>query len=131
MEIPKLTLRVLADRLAVVLLDPAAAIPEWAAQANFSSITRTTEELSIVCDENAVPSTINTADRGWRALQVEGELVFTLTGVLASIAGPLAAAQISIFAISTFKSDYVLVKEDQLSHAIAVLQQAGHSVNVP
>jgi hypothetical protein len=88
-------------------------------------VTRTPSELSIVCREDAVPAGI-LANRGWRAIAVDGKLDFALTGILASLASPLAAAGVSIFAISTYDTDYVLVKQDTLERAIATLVGAGH-----
>ena len=126
-----LTLSVLPDSLAICRLEREAGVPEWAgddiATGNFISITRTSDELSIVCNEQDVPSGVK-ADRGWRALKVEGPLDLSLTGVLASIAVPLAEAKINIFAISTFDTDYVLVKVDRVAEAIGVLRSAGHVV---
>ena len=122
-----LTLSVLPETLAICRLDRETAIPVWTT-GKFVSITRTSDELSIVCDERAVPSGVK-ADRGWRALKIEGPLDLALTGVLASIAVPLAEAKINIFAISTFDTDYVLVKAEKLNRALGVLRSAGHAVN--
>ena len=80
-----------------------------------------------MCAEENVPSDVK-ADRGWRALKVEGPLDLALTGVLASLANPLAEAQINLFAISTFDTDYLLVKGYNLARACEVLRQAGHGV---
>lgn len=121
-----LTLTLLPQTLTIGRLDRAASIPAWAT-GDFVSITRTRDEWSIVCDECAAPSDVK-ADRGWRALKVAGPLDLALTGVLASIANPLAEAQINIFAISTFDTDYVLVKVERLAEAIGVLRNAGHQV---
>ena len=93
----------------------------------FFSITRTRDELSVVCEESVAPEHAK-CERGWRALKVAGPLEFSLTGVLAAIAVPLAAAGVSIFAISTFDTDYVLVKDDALETALEVLRRAGHRV---
>jgi hypothetical protein len=90
-------------------------------------VTRTPDELSVVADEAAVPAGVR-AERGWRALQVAGPLDFNLTGILASLAYPLARAGISLFAVSTFDTDYVLIKEDKLHDALAALQAAGHTL---
>lgn len=93
------------------------------------AITRTRDELSIVCPQADVPpSTFSEPE--WRALKVAGPLDFSLTGVLASLAAPLADAGISIFALSTFDTDYLLVKSDVLALAVEVLRRAGHSVAV-
>jgi len=117
---------VLPDVLAVCRLDASAPIPGWV-RGDFVSITRTRDELSIVCAQANVPADVR-CERDWRALKVEGQLDFALTGILVSIATPLANAGISIFAISTFDTDYVLVKADVLDKAIQVLQKAGHQI---
>ena len=121
-----LTLSVLPESLAICRLDHDATVPKWAA-GNFVSITRTRDELSIVCDERDVPSDVK-ADREWRALKIEGPLDLAMTGVLASIAMPLAEAKINLFAISTFDTDYVLVKASRVADAIGALRDAGHLV---
>ena len=121
-----LTLSVLPEPLAICRLEREAGVPDWAT-GGFVSITRTRDELSIVCDERAVPSGVK-ADRGWRALKIEGPLDLALTGVLASIAVPLAEVKINLFAISTFDTDYVLVKADRVTEAIGVLRRAGHMI---
>ncbi len=124
-----LTLTVLPEAFAICRLDRAA-VPLWAAANDFISITQTRDELSIVCVEKFVPSDVK-ADRDWRALKVEGPLDLALTGVLASLANPLAEARINIFAISTFDTDYLLVKGYNLTRACEVLRQAGHRVETP
>jgi hypothetical protein len=123
-----LTLTVLPETLAICRLSVDEAVPEWAAAADFVSITQTIDELSIVCREANVPSDVK-ADRGWRALKVAGPLDLALTGVLASLVNPLAEAQINIFAISTFDTDYLLVKGYNLAGACDVLRGAGFVVN--
>jgi hypothetical protein len=120
------TIRTLADRLAICRLPPHAPLPEWASKESLWSVTRTTNELSIVCPEESVPSDIQ-ADRGWVPLQVVGPLPLTMTGVLSSLAEPLAQAGISIFAISTFETDIVLVRTAELQKAMNALSSAGHS----
>ncbi len=124
-----LTLSVLPETLVICHLDADEAVPDWAMLGEFVSITHTPDELSIVCAAEYVPPGVK-ANRGWRALKVEGPLDFALTGVLASIADPLAQAGISIFAISTFNTDYVLVKEPALQSAYEVLRRAGHEMMV-
>ena len=91
------------------------------------SVTRTAEELSVVCEQAGVPANIQ-AERDWRALRIKGTLDFSLTGILANIAFPLANAGISIFAVSTFDTDYVLVKAERLGEAVSALTAAGHRV---
>ena len=121
-----LPLHVLPPRLAICRLPPDAVLPSWAG-GPFVSTTRTDNELSVVCAEASIPEDI-AANRGWRALAVSGPLDFSLTGVLASLAGPLAAAGVSIFAISTYDTDYLLVKASDLPKAAETLSAAGHSV---
>jgi hypothetical protein len=96
--------------------------------AAFFSVTRTPDELSVVCAEDLAPHGAR-CEGGWRIFQVAGPLEFTLTGVLAAIAAPLANASVSIFAISTFDTDYVLVKEEKLARAVEALRGAGHRVS--
>jgi hypothetical protein len=122
-------LMVLPDRLSVCRLDAGDVPPSWALASPFFSITRTSEELSVVCLEASVPEG-NRAETGFRALAVEGPLDFSLTGVLSSLLDPLARAGISVFAISTFDTDYVLVRERELAPAIAALREAGHRISL-
>lgn len=117
----------LTQRLAVCRLSPDVENPSWLHQDGFFVIARTTEELSIVCDEDCVPESIQ-AEKGWRILKVQGPLEFTQVGVLADIAVPLARAGVSIFAISTFDTDYVLVKDTSLAQAVSALRDYGHFV---
>lgn len=119
-------LRVLPGTLAICRLGPDDAVPDWAG-GPFVAITRTPDELSVVCDEAGVPGEVR-AERGWRALQVEGPLDFSLTGVLAGLTAPLAAAGISVFVLSTFDTDYLLVREHDLPSAVIALRQAGCTV---
>lgn len=125
-----LDLSVLGETLAICRLAPDAAIPGWLPRAGFLSLTRTPDELSIVCRESAVPAGVTgPVSRGWRALKVEGPLDFSLTGVMASLAAPLAEAEISLFAIATYDTDYVLVSAVNLPLALDVLRAAGHEVH--
>jgi hypothetical protein len=123
----QLILSVLPDTFALCRLNNNAQIPEWALAGKFFSITRTLDELSIVCPQDHVPEEIQ-CEKGWRCLKVEGRLDLSLTGILASLAVPLAQAGISIFAVSTYETDYILVKEIVLEKVVAVLIQAGHQV---
>jgi hypothetical protein len=91
------------------------------------SVTRRGEELSVVCDEGRVPVEVK-AVRGWRALEVEGPIDFEAVGVLRALAAPLADAAVSIFAIATYDTDVVLVRETDLRRAVAALRDAGHPV---
>ena len=121
-----LRLTVLPEKLAVCRLGPAEDVPQWVAGA-FTSVTRTPDELSIVCDDQAVPPHVR-AERGWRLLRVEGPLPFELTGIAAAFVTPLADARISVFPIATFDTDYLLVKEECLAAAVEALRSAGHDV---
>ena len=122
-----LPLVILADKLAVCRLAVEAPFPDWARPVDLLAFIRTRDELTVVCVERLVPPE-TTAERGWRALQVQGPLDFALVGVLAAITAPLAEAGVSIFAISTYDTDYILVKEDALERAIQALGQAGFLV---
>lgn len=120
-------LTVLPDSLAMLRLPPDAPLPAWAMHSRFFSLTRTSDELSVVCSAEHVPGDLP-AEKGWRALKVKGPFALTEIGVLAALAAPLAAVKASLFAISTFDTDYLLVSEQQLPAAIAALRQAGHRV---
>jgi hypothetical protein len=100
-------------------------IPEWVQTRKLHCVTRTADELSIVCSDDSLPED-GTAERGWVALKLEGPFPFSMTGVLASFLQPLAQARIPIFAISTFDTDYVLLKQQDLERALAALRAAGH-----
>jgi hypothetical protein len=116
---------VLPEKLAVCQLTAGSGVPEWAVGAGFLCVTQTLEELSIVCEETRVPADIRT-ERDWIALKLEGPFPFAMTGVLTSCLQPLADAAIPIFAVSTFDTDYVLIKSDKLEPAIAALDAVGH-----
>jgi len=122
-----LDLTVLPETLAVCRLSPGAAAPHWLDGETFASVTRTPEETSVVCRAAVVPPGVR-AEAGWRALRVAGPLDFGLTGVLASLLAPLAAAGVSVFALSTFDTDVVLVREASLEEARAALVDAGHRI---
>ncbi len=122
-----LRLSLLPMRLAVCRLEKDAPLPGWAVSADFFTISRTLDELSIVCPEQAVPTGVQ-MEAGWRGLKVQGPLDFSLTGILAGLAGVLAREAISLFAISTYDTDYLLVREKDLDHAIATLGKAGYEV---
>lgn len=123
-----LKLSLLPGRYSICRLAPTAAIPSWALKGPFSSLTRTGEELSLVCEERHVPAGIQ-AERARRLFRVNGPLAFSQTGVLASLVDPLAEAGVSVFAVSTFDTDYLLVSERDTQVAIAALEQAGHTID--
>lgn len=122
-----LTMQVQPETLAVCRLDAAAPLPDWAMGGSFSALTRTADELSVICPQSSVPPGV-TCEPNWRALKVEGQLDFAMVGVLAGISGALADARISLFAISTFDTDYILVKETDLPGAVSALRSAGYEV---
>ena len=128
MPAPTVTLRVLDGELAVCRLPADAPAPPVPAGAALFAVTRTRGELSIVCPRADAPADAE-VEPGWRALGVLGPLDFGLTGILASLATPLAAASVSIFAISTYDTDYVLVRDTALPAAIDALRGAGHVVS--
>lgn len=121
-------LTLLPDALAVCRLPAGTAAPAWLDGEVFVSVTRTPEETSVVCRAAIVPAGVR-AEVGWRALRVAGPLDFALTGVLLALLAPLAAAGVSVFALSTFDTDYVLVREAALDGALAALRAAGHRVD--
>lgn len=123
----RLALTLLSETLAVCRLAPEAPLPPWATVEGFLSVTRTAEELSVVTAESQVPPHVE-CERSLRALKAEGSFDFSQVGILVAILNPLAEAGISIFAVSTYDTDYVLVREPELAPALAVLRAAGHSI---
>jgi uncharacterized protein len=120
-----LKFRQLPGLYAIVRFSASALIPEWAAKGDFTSITRTAEELSIVCPVDIVPKNVDAGPR-WLCLKLEGPFPFSQTGILLSFIEPLSSDQIPIFAISTYDTDYVLVPEKFAEAAISALQRAAH-----
>jgi len=118
-------LRLLPGSLSICRLPASDPVPGWVEGSGLSSITRTAGELSLVVPSDRVPPGTR-AESGWRALEVEGPIPFTATGVLESLLAPLARAGVPVFAVSTFDTDYVLVGEKDLVRAIASLRAAGH-----
>ena len=116
------------ERFAISRLAPGNPIPEWATQGSFFSITRTGDELSVVCELAQVPASMQ-AQSGWRVFRVHGPFVLTETGVLSALGSPMAEAKLSLFAISTFDTDYLLVASETLSDAITALERAGHTIH--
>ena len=124
----KLNLKLSPHLYAVCHFHPDKNIPYWALLGDFVSLTRTHEELSIVCQQENVPDDI-AAERGWRCVQVQGAFDFSVAGVHVSLAVPLAEADISSLAIATFATDYLLIKEENVEQALQVLKWAGHSID--
>ena len=122
-----ITIEITQGIYGVCRLSKEQAIPKWAIDSPFFSITKTLDELSIVCPQNNIPSDIK-CERDWKVLKVLGPLDFSLIGILASISGALAKKGVSIFAISTFDTDYILLKESSLANAIEALRQEGYFI---
>jgi hypothetical protein len=120
----QLRIAILEGRFAVCRLEAGEPVPQWV-RGSFTSVTRTADELSIVCDEAAVPGSAR-AERGWRALKVQGPIPFDTTGVAAALVGPLAEARISVFLLATFDTDYLLLKDEVFERATGILRAAGH-----
>ncbi len=122
-----LTLTILPETLAVCRLDPGDAVPAWAWAGEPACVARTRDELSVVCRADAVPEGVR-SEGGWRCLRAEGPFDFALTGILSAILAPLAAAGIAIFAFSTYDTDYIMLKAENLPRAAEALRAAGHRV---
>ena len=122
-----LRLRLLPGRLAVARLPEASSLPPWADGPGLVSITRREGELSIVCAEGRVPPDVR-AERGWRALEVEGPIDFQVVGVMHALTGPLARAGISVLGLGTFDTDVLLVREETTARALEALRAAGYPV---
>ena len=127
MEAPRLQLSLLPDVLAVCRLEPSDPIPDWATRTGFFSVSRTRDQLSIVCANSEVGDDVR-ASRGWRAIKIEGPLDLDLVGILVSVAVPLAHAGIGILPIGTFDTDYILVRDRQLPQAIKALRTTGFHI---
>ena len=122
-----LSLQLLPGEFAVCRLPATDPWPVWAGSRVFSSITRTADELSVICPAEQFPADVR-REGGWRLVKFAGPFDFDAVGVLASVTQPLAHAGISLLAVATFETDYVLLKENQLAEAILALEAAGHTV---
>jgi uncharacterized protein len=122
-----LSLKMLPGTFAVVRLNPDDVLPSWFQPRGFRTVSWTAEELSILCEEAMVPAGVP-AERDWRCLMLQGPFPFELTGILLAVLAPLAEAGIGIFAVSTFDTDYVLVKATALKPALDALRRSGHHV---
>lgn len=123
-----LLLTLLRDAFALSRLGSGDPIPPWATSGRFTSVTRTPDELSILCPATSVPPDVASV-RDWRCLRVEGPLDLALTGIMATLAGQLAAADIAIFPIATYDTDYIFVREADARRAVDALTEAGHTVS--
>lgn len=122
-----LTMKLLKEKYGVCRLEKTELIPGWAQNSDFFSITRTSDELSIVCAEDDIPNHIK-CEKDWNILKIEGPLDFSLIGILASISTILSKGGISIFAISTYDTDYILVKNKDIDNAIQLLIKERYEV---
>jgi len=122
-----LKFRLIPGPWAVVRLAPDAPVPAWATKGEFTSVTRTSDELSIVCPAENLPCEIDSGPR-WICFKLEGPFPFSLTGVLLSFIEPLSSNGVPIFAISTYDTDYVLVQEEFAGAALQALDRAGHEL---
>lgn len=120
------------DHLAICRLDSRQPLPSWAkgAKDEFFSATRTPDELSLIVAESRAPREAK-CERGWRLIKVQGPLDFDLIGIIAGLSGTLADAGISIFALSTYETDYVMVKQADFEQALAALRRSGYPVSGP
>lgn len=130
MTIPGLSLSLLEDAYAVCKLSREAPIPVWANAGAFVSITRTEEELSVICPLASVPENVASV-KGWRCFRVDGPLDFSMTGLLASLLAPLARADVSVLAVATYDTDYLLVREEQREQAVRLLSREGYRIRPP
>lgn len=127
---PAYTLTVLPGRYAVCKMPPTSHFPAWASGGEFVSLTRTPDELSIICLEAVLPQNFSAkaVERDWVLLRVEGPFSFNVTGVLAALTTTLADAGVALLAVATYDTDYLLLKAAQLADARAALVAAGHRV---
>jgi len=128
MTIHPLTLFLLPETFAICHFVPGTPLPNWVQTNAFFSLTSTSEEVSLVCLLESLPSDVD-ADRDWRCFKLLGPIPFSLTGILNAITAPLAQANLGIFTISTYDTDYVLVKQEVLPQALSALTDAGHTIH--
>jgi hypothetical protein len=124
---PPLSFTLLPGPLAVCRLESGAPVPAWALTGPFVSITRTADELSVICPEPAVPAGVVSA-AGWRCLKLEGPFDVSVTGLVASFSSLLAGAGISLMVVCTYDTDYLLVRSHDLDRAIATLEAGGYRI---
>jgi uncharacterized protein len=124
----KLKLKVLPKKYSICRLSPHAAIPGWLASAEFFSVTRTADELSIVSLQELAEEVDTACSRDWRIMKIEGPLDLTIVGLIAGVAGVFKDAGVPIFTMSTYDTDYIMVKEQDLGAGVRALEGAGHEV---
>ncbi|HEY6338207.1 MAG TPA: ACT domain-containing protein [Candidatus Sulfotelmatobacter sp.] len=123
----QLKFRQLRGSYAIVRLAPKAEIPAWATSGEFTSVTRTADEISVVCSAKNIPEDISSGPR-WTCLKLEGPFLFSQTGILLSFIQPLSGNGVPIFAVSTYDTDYVLIQEEHMSGVVELLRKAGHEL---
>ena len=123
----KIQLKQLADSYAVSKLDATAPVPPWADGKGFVSISRTPQELSIVCLAARVPAEV-TASRAWTCFELVGPFAFDETGIALAVIQPLSEKKIGVFLVATYDTDYLLVQEKDLAAATQALTAAGHTL---
>lgn len=128
MTIHPLMLFLLPETFAVCQFAPGTPLPDWVQTNSLFSLTNTSEEVSLVCLVESLPPDVD-ADRDWRCFKLQGPIPFSLTGILNAITMPLAQANLGIFAIFTYDTDYVLVKQEVLPQALSALTDAGHTIH--
>jgi len=124
----RLNLKLLKDKYSVCRLNKDDEIPKWIFNEEFFSITKTEDELSIVCLQDKIKEDIK-CERDWKILKIEGPLDFSLIGILSKISTLMANNNISIFAISTYDTDYILIKEESIDKAIEILENNNYNIN--
>jgi hypothetical protein len=122
-----LTIQILPEQYAILHISSDENIPAWVLNGKYWSITRSESEISIVCQQDVVPTGFK-GEFNWKVFKVHNPLTFEMAGILASLANPLADAGISIFAISSYETDYLMLKEVNLEKAVEVLSKAGHII---
>lgn len=130
MQKRQLQLSLLNEIYGICVFENDAPIPDWAAMTSFCSITRTQKELTIVCPQNIIPFGCE-CDTDWRCFRIDGSFDLNQIGVISSLAAPLARAGISIFVVSSFDTDYILVKKEKVEQAVTVLSDNGHLIARP
>ncbi len=125
--IPKLKFRVISGSFAICRLPAADPVPEWAKGGPFTSVTRTSEELSVICPADRVPSQYK-PETPWFCLELEGPFAFSQVGILYSFIQPLVQSGVPIFAVSTYDTDYILIEDNFRLSALQALQSAGHRI---
>ena len=122
----QLSLLVLPDKYAMYRFEADSDLPDWIKASEFYSVTKTKDELSVVSRQSDSISESADANQDWRILKIEGPLDLSSTGIIANISGILAERSIPIFTISTYDTDYILVKNHDLNNAIETLKAIGH-----